>query len=139
MYLFSNSYRCLTYRKKLLLSVSVLRWWYPCLISSVLQDAPLKYLSVTVFENCSVEMIRDFYMDNDFRKIWDKTLIEHKQLQVDSSSGTEIGLMIKKFPLLTPREYILAWRVWEGSDGSFYCFTKVVLNKVWHWVENKLS
>ncbi|XP_006342846.1 uncharacterized protein [Solanum tuberosum] len=87
-------------------------------------DAPLKYLSVTVFENCSVEMIRDFYMDNDFRKIWDKTLIEHKQLQVDSSSGTEIGLMIKKFPLLTPREYILAWRVWEGSDGSFYCFTK---------------
>ncbi|XP_006342845.1 uncharacterized protein [Solanum tuberosum] len=89
-----------------------------------LKDAPLKYLSVTVFENCSVEMIRDFYMDNDFRKIWDKTLIEHKQLQVDSSSGTEIGLMIKKFPLLTPREYILAWRVWEGSDGSFYCFTK---------------
>ncbi|XP_049394198.1 uncharacterized protein LOC125858456 isoform X3 [Solanum stenotomum] len=89
-----------------------------------LKDAPLKYLSVTVFENCSVEMIRDFYMDNDFRKIWDKTLIEHKQLQVDSSSGTEIGLMIKKFPLLTPREYILAWRVWEGNDGSFYCFTK---------------
>ncbi|WMV22610.1 hypothetical protein MTR67_015995 [Solanum verrucosum] len=89
-----------------------------------LKDAPLKYLSVTVFENCSVEMIRDFYMDNDFRKIWDKTLIEHKQLQVDSSSGTETGLMIKKFPLLTPREYILAWRVWEGNDGSFYCFTK---------------
>ncbi|KAK4736300.1 hypothetical protein R3W88_010561 [Solanum pinnatisectum] len=89
-----------------------------------LKDAPLKYLSVTVVENCSVEMLRDFYMDNDFRKIWDKTLIEHKQLQVDSSSGTEIGLMIKKFPLLTPREYILAWRVWEGNDGSFYCFTK---------------
>lgn len=88
------------------------------------KDAPLKYLSVTVFENCSVEMLRDFYMDNDFRKMWDKTLIEHKQLQVDSSSGTEIGLMIKKFPLLTPREYILAWRVWEGNDESFYCFTK---------------
>lgn len=89
-----------------------------------LKDAPLKYFSVTVFENCSVEMLRDFYMDNDFRKIWDKTLIEHKQLHVDSSSGTEIGLMIKKFPLLTPREYVLAWRVWEGNDGSFYCFTK---------------
>ncbi|KAM3267777.1 hypothetical protein P3S67_031762 [Capsicum chacoense] len=88
------------------------------------KDAPLKYLSVTIFENCSVEMVRDFYMDNDFRKIWDKTLIEHKQLQVDTSSGTEIGLIIKKFPLLTPREYILAWRMWEGNDGSFYCFTK---------------
>lgn len=88
------------------------------------KDAPLKYFSVTVFESCSVEMLRDFYMDNDFRKSWDKTLIEHKQLQVDTSSGTEIGLMIKKFPLLTPREYVLAWRVWEGNDGSFYCFTK---------------
>ncbi|KAJ8553165.1 hypothetical protein K7X08_023843 [Anisodus acutangulus] len=88
------------------------------------KDAPLKYLSVTVFENCSVVMLRDFYMDNNFRKIWDKTLIEHRQLQVDTSNGTEIGLMIKKFPLLTPREYILAWRVWEGNDGSFYCFTK---------------
>ncbi|XP_009793255.1 uncharacterized protein [Nicotiana sylvestris] len=88
------------------------------------KDAPLKYLSVTVFENCSVEMLRDFYMDNDFRKVWDKTLIEHKQLQVDTSSGIEIGLMIKKFPLLTPREYVLAWRVWEANDGSFYCFTK---------------
>lgn len=100
----------------------------------MLQDAPLKYFSVTVFENCSVEMLRDFYMDNDFRKIWDKTLIEHKQLQVDSNSGTEIGLMIKKFPLLTPREYVLAWRVWEGNDGSFYCFTKVLtLSKfIWH-------
>lgn len=97
----------------------------------MLQDAPLKYLSVTVFENCSVEMLRDFYMDNDFRKVWDKTLIEHKQLQVDTSSGIEIGLMIKKFPLLTPREYVLAWRVWEANDGSFYCFTKV-LNKVQH-------
>ncbi|XP_059280876.1 uncharacterized protein LOC132034500 [Lycium ferocissimum] len=88
------------------------------------KGAPLKYLSVTVFENCSVEMLRDFYMDNDFRRVWDKTLIEHKQLQVDTSSGTEIGLMIKKFPLLTPREYVLAWRVWEANDGSFYCFTK---------------
>lgn len=64
-------------------------------------------------------------MDNEYRKEWDKTLVEHVQLQIDESSGTEIGHTIKKFPLLTPREYVLAWRVWEGKDRTFYCFIKV--------------
>ncbi|CAK9156462.1 unnamed protein product [Ilex paraguariensis] len=89
------------------------------------KDGPLKYLSVTIFENCSAEVLRDFYMDNDYRKQWDKTLIKHEQFQVDESNGTEIGRTIKKFPLLTPREYILAWRVWEGKDKIFYCCSKV--------------
>ncbi|KAH7866721.1 hypothetical protein Vadar_024046 [Vaccinium darrowii] len=88
------------------------------------KDGPLKYLSVTIFENCSAEMLRNFYMDNDYRKKWDKTLAVHEQLEVDESNGTEIGRIIKKFPLLTAREYILAWRVWEAKDGTFYCFSK---------------
>ncbi|ESQ29867.1 hypothetical protein EUTSA_v10011546mg [Eutrema salsugineum] len=84
---------------------------------------PMQYLSVTVFEDCSAEILRDFYMDNDYRKQWDKTVVEHEQLQVDSNSGIEIGRTIKKFPLLTSREYVLAWKLWEGKD-TFYCFTK---------------
>ncbi|CAG7882461.1 unnamed protein product [Brassica rapa] len=84
---------------------------------------PVKYLSTTVFENCSPEVLRDFYMDNEYRKQWDKTVVEHEQLQIDSNSGIEIGRTIKKFPLLTPREYVLAWRLWEGKD-KFYCFIK---------------
>ncbi|CAH8306273.1 unnamed protein product [Eruca vesicaria subsp. sativa] len=84
---------------------------------------PMKYLSVTVFEDCSPEILKDFYMDNDFRKQWDKTVVDHHQLQVDSNTGIEIGRTIKKFPLLTSREYVLAWKLWEGKD-SFYCFTK---------------
>lgn len=64
-------------------------------------------------------------MDNGYRKSWDKTLAVHEQLEVDISNGTEIGRIIKKFPLLTAREYILAWRVWEAKDGTFYCLTKV--------------
>ncbi|PSS18200.1 StAR-related lipid transfer protein like [Actinidia chinensis var. chinensis] len=88
------------------------------------KDGPLKYLSVTIFDNCSAESLRDFYMDNNYRKNWDKTLIEHEQLQVNESNGTEIGRIIKKFPLLTAREYLLAWRVWESKDGTFYCFSK---------------
>ncbi|XP_058228218.1 uncharacterized protein LOC131336403 [Rhododendron vialii] len=88
------------------------------------KDGPLKYLSVTIFENCSAEKLRNFYMDNEYRKNWDKTLAVHEQLEVDESNGTEIGRIIKKFPLLTAREYILAWRVWEAKDGTFYCFSK---------------
>ncbi|WCJ37172.1 Polyketide cyclase/dehydrase and lipid transport superfamily protein [Euphorbia peplus] len=88
------------------------------------KDEPLKYLSMTVFENCSVEKLVGFYMDNDYRKQWDKTIVQHDQLQVDETTGTEIGRTVKKFPLITPREYILAWRLWEGEDKTFYCFIK---------------
>ncbi|XP_010449745.1 PREDICTED: phosphatidylcholine transfer protein-like isoform X2 [Camelina sativa] len=84
---------------------------------------PMKYLSVTVFEDCSAEILRDFYMDNDYRKQWDKTVVDHEQLQVDTITGVESGRTVKKFPLLTSREYLLAWRLWQGKD-KFYCFTK---------------
>ncbi|KAK6911164.1 START domain [Dillenia turbinata] len=92
--------------------------------SSSLNDGPLKYLSVTIFENCSTKVLRDFYMDNDYRMKWDKTIVEHQQLQVDQTNGLEVGRTIKKFPFLTPREYVLAWRLWEGNGKSFYCYTK---------------
>ncbi|XP_047318769.1 uncharacterized protein LOC124922088 [Impatiens glandulifera] len=87
------------------------------------KDGPMKYLSLTILDNCSPEMLQDFYMNNDYRKQWDKTFIDHHQLQLDKS-GTEICQMIKKFPLLTPREYIIAWRTWKTEDGTFYCISK---------------
>lgn len=104
-------------------------------LSFCLQDGPLKYLSVTVFENCSPEMLKNFYMDNDYRKQWDKTVVEHEQLQVDKINGVEIGRTIKKFPLLTPREYVLAWRLWEGKDKKFYCFLKVTVTLMWSYMQ----
>uniref|UniRef100_A0A7C9EBC2 START domain-containing protein n=1 Tax=Opuntia streptacantha TaxID=393608 RepID=A0A7C9EBC2_OPUST len=88
------------------------------------KDGPFKYLSVTVFGNCSPELLRDFYMDCEYRKQWDRTVVEHEQLQIDERTGIEIGRTIKKFPLLTHREYVLAWKVWEGSNKTYYCFTK---------------
>lgn len=66
-------------------------------------------------------------MDNDYRKQWDSTVLMHEQLQMDGTSGIEVGRTLKKFPLLTPREYILSWRLWEGKDETFYCFTKVLI------------
>ncbi|WVZ75785.1 hypothetical protein U9M48_023816 [Paspalum notatum var. saurae] len=85
---------------------------------------PPKYLSITTYERCSTEQLRDFYMDNEYRMEWDNTVTKHEQLQYDEDSGVEVARTIKKFPLLTPREYILAWRVWEAKDKSFYCFIK---------------
>uniref|UniRef100_J3LCS6 START domain-containing protein n=1 Tax=Oryza brachyantha TaxID=4533 RepID=J3LCS6_ORYBR len=87
-------------------------------------EGPPRYLSITTYERCSTELLRDFYMDNEYRMEWDSTVIKHEQLQSDENSGIEIGRTIKKFPLLTPREYILAWRVWEGNEKSFYCLVK---------------
>jgi hypothetical protein len=83
-----------------------------------------EYLSCTVFENCSTRLLRDFYMDSDFRAEWDKTLVQHRQLQVCHITGTEVGLMIKKFPMMIAREYVLAWRIWEGDEQSYYCVLK---------------
>ncbi|XP_078443657.1 uncharacterized protein LOC144713050 [Wolffia australiana] len=88
------------------------------------KEGPVKYLSTTVFENCSTERLRDFYMDNEYRKAWDRTVVDHQQLELDEASGTEVGRTIKKFPLLALREYVLAWRVWQAEDGTFYCFIK---------------
>lgn len=101
--------------------------------SFIWQDGPLKYISTTVFENCSPKLLRDFYMDNQYRKLWDNTVISIEQLQVDESSGTEIGCLIKKFPFLTHREYVLAWRLWQDSEGAFYCLSKVS-EKLFHYI-----
>lgn len=88
------------------------------------KDGPLKYLSSTIFQNCDPDTLRDFYLDNDYRKQWDKTIADHEQLEVQKTNGIEIGRTLKKFPLLTAREYVLAWRLWEGNDKTFYCFIK---------------
>jgi hypothetical protein len=94
---------------------------------SFLQDGPPKYLSITTYERCKTELLRDFYMDNEYRMEWDNTVTKHEQLQCDENTGVEVGRTVKEFPLLTAREYILAWRVWEADDKSFYCFIKVTL------------
>ncbi|KAJ6835999.1 phosphatidylcholine transfer protein-like [Iris pallida] len=62
------------------------------------KDGPLKYLSVTVFEKCSTELLRDFYMDNEYRKEWDKTLLEHSMLQVMKPVEQKLGEWLKSSP-----------------------------------------
>ncbi|KAL5072261.1 hypothetical protein RYX36_011245 [Vicia faba] len=88
------------------------------------KNGPLKYWSMTVFNDISAEMLRNFYMDNHYRKQWDNTVVDHNQLQVDQSDGSEVGRTVKKFPFLKPREYVLTWKLWEGNDQTFYCYIK---------------
>ncbi|KAL8113599.1 uncharacterized protein LOC141664247 isoform X2 [Apium graveolens] len=44
--------------------------------------------------------------------------------KVGEGNGVEIGRLIKKFPLLTAREYVLAWRLWEKGEDTYYCISK---------------
>ncbi|BBN09843.1 hypothetical protein MPTK1_4g23140 [Marchantia polymorpha subsp. ruderalis] len=85
---------------------------------------PTQYLSCTIFENVTSELVRDFYMDNDYRMIWDKAVKQSQQLEIDEATGVEIGRSVKKFPFFAPREYVQTWRVWEGNDKTFYCYIK---------------
>lgn len=89
-----------------------------------------EYLSTTVFETCSTQLLRDYYMDSDFRAEWDKTLLEHRQLEICPVTGTEVGQSVKKFPLMTAREYVLAWRLWEGDEETYFCVLQVFLKPV---------
>lgn len=88
------------------------------------EGGPPEYLSTSVFENCCTEKLRDFYMDNEYRMAWDRSFASHLQLEVCKESGIEIGRLVRKFPLMRPREYVLAWKLWEGEDKTFYYFAK---------------
>lgn len=85
---------------------------------------PTEYLSISIFDNCSTEKLRDFYMDSEYRMLWDGTFESHEQLDVNKETGVEIGRFVRKFPFMHPREYVLAWKVWEGEDNTFYYFAK---------------
>lgn len=87
---------------------------------------PTQYLSKTTFFGCSPPLLRDFYMDDEYRGAWDTSLNSARQLALCNESGVEVGHWVKKLPLFgANRDYVLAWRVWEDSKGGSYCVTKV--------------
>lgn len=86
--------------------------------------SPTEYLSTSLFCNCSCKRLKDFYMDSEYRLRWDKTFESYELLHSDEKTGYEVGRFIRRFPFIRPREYVLAWRLWEGEDGSYYYFAK---------------
>eukprot|EP00270_Netrium_digitus_P013122 TRINITY_DN4333_c0_g1_i4.p1 TRINITY_DN4333_c0_g1~~TRINITY_DN4333_c0_g1_i4.p1 ORF type:complete len:367 (-),score=74.64 TRINITY_DN4333_c0_g1_i4:307-1407(-) len=87
---------------------------------------PTEYKSTTAFEDTTVEAVRDFFMDSDFLLGWDNLVKSYRQVAFCPDSGVEVGVFLKKYPLCSPREYVLGWKVWKGAGGEWYCITKAV-------------
>ncbi|KAL5071137.1 hypothetical protein RYX36_022024 [Vicia faba] len=79
---------------------------------------PLKYWSMTVFNDISAEMLRNFYMDNHYRKQWDNTVVEHNQLQLDESDGSEVGRTVKKIVCFVSKPKRRASVSYGGRSGG---------------------
>ncbi|KAF7816626.1 StAR-related lipid transfer protein 7, mitochondrial [Senna tora] len=90
------------------------------------KEGPPQYRSRTVFEDATPEIVRDFFLDDEFRPRWDDMLARATTLEECPTTGTTKVQWIRKFPFFCKdREYIIARRVWE-SGRSYYCVTKGV-------------
>ncbi|KAK4273835.1 hypothetical protein QN277_017154 [Acacia crassicarpa] len=90
------------------------------------KEGPPQYRSRTVFEDATPEVVRDFFLDDEFRPRWDDMLASATTLEECPTTGTTKVQWIRKFPFFCKdREYIIARRVWE-SGRSYYCVTKGV-------------
>ncbi|XP_073287145.1 uncharacterized protein [Primulina huaijiensis] len=87
---------------------------------------PIVYRSKTVFEDATMELVRDFFWDDEFRSKWDPMLSYFKILEECPHTGMMIVHWIKKFPFFcSDREYIFGRRIWEAGR-TYYCVTKQV-------------
>eukprot|EP00897_Mesotaenium_endlicherianum_P001262 jgi/Mesen1/1163/ME000124S00195 len=87
---------------------------------------PTEYRSRTVVQECTPELMRDFFWDDDFRKEWDDLLLSHKTLEACTKTGVQIVQWVRKFPFFCKdREYVIGRRIWS-LGSTFYCITKGV-------------
>ncbi|KAI3705862.1 hypothetical protein L1987_76111 [Smallanthus sonchifolius] len=93
-----------------------------------LERGPPQYCSMTLYEDATPELLRDFFWDDNLRLKWDDMLLHATILEEFPAIGASIVHWIRRFPLFcSDREYIIGRRIWE-LDGSFYCVTKGVPN-----------
>ncbi|CAM6090734.1 unnamed protein product [Calypogeia fissa] len=87
---------------------------------------PGEYKSRTVFENVPVEILRDFFWDDDFRQYWDEMLISSKTWEECPRTGAMVVHWVRKFPIFCKnREYTISRRIWAAGD-AYYCVTKAI-------------
>ncbi|KAJ7952220.1 StAR-related lipid transfer protein like [Quillaja saponaria] len=90
------------------------------------ETGPRQYRSRTVFEDATLELVRDFFWDDAFRLKWDDMLIHASTMEECTATGTMIVHWVRKFPFFcSDREYVIGRRIWE-SGRSYYCVTKGV-------------
>lgn len=90
------------------------------------ETSPPQYCSLTVYEDATPELLRDFFWDDDLRPKWDDMLLHATTLEEFPTVGASVVHWIRKFPFFcSDREYTIGRRIWE-SKRSFYCVTKGV-------------
>ncbi|XVE65899.1 hypothetical protein DITRI_Ditri08aG0037000 [Diplodiscus trichospermus] len=90
------------------------------------ESGPAVYRSRTVFEDATIEVVRDFFWDDEFRPKWDTMLAYVNILEECPRTGTMIVHWIRKFPFFcSDREYVIGRRIWEAGK-TYYCVTKGV-------------
>ncbi|MED6222367.1 hypothetical protein PIB30_063619 [Stylosanthes scabra] len=90
------------------------------------ENGPPQYRSRTVYEDASIELLRDFFWDDEYRLKWDDMLIHASTLQECPVTGTMMVHWVRKFPFFcSDREYIIGRRIWDAGQ-AYYCVTKGV-------------
>lgn len=79
-----------------------------------------------MLEDVTPTIVRDFFWDDEFRRVWDDMLIYTKTWEECKDTGFMITQWVRKYPFFCKdREYILGRRIWE-SNNTYYCITKGV-------------
>ncbi|XP_050151716.1 uncharacterized protein LOC126626429 [Malus sylvestris] len=90
------------------------------------ETGPPQYRSSTIYEDCTPELLRDFFWDDEFRAKWDDMLVHASTLEECPTTGTMLVHWVRKFPFFcSDREYLIGRRIWE-SGRTYYCVTKGV-------------
>ncbi|KAB2608959.1 hypothetical protein D8674_012127 [Pyrus ussuriensis x Pyrus communis] len=90
------------------------------------ETGPPQYRSSTIYEDCTPELLRDFFWDDEFRVKWDDMLVHASTLEECPTTGTMLVHWVRKFPFFcSDREYLIGRRIWE-SGRIYYCVTKGV-------------
>ncbi|TQD98975.1 hypothetical protein C1H46_015445 [Malus baccata] len=90
------------------------------------ETGPPQYRSSTIYEDCTPELLRDFFWDDEFRVKWDDMLVHASTLEECPTTGTMLVHWVRKFPFFcSDREYLIGRRIWEAGR-TYYCVTKGV-------------
>eukprot|EP00850_Spirogloea_muscicola_P008667 SM000047S16806 [mRNA] locus=s47:69421:71980:+ [translate_table: standard] len=84
-----------------------------------------EYVSQTVIEGCSAELMRNFFLDDNFRYAWDDARTESNIIEDWDAGAYQVVHWVRKFPFfLKSREYVIGRRLWLAEDGTAYCVSK---------------
>lgn len=93
-----------------------------------LPDGKTEYKSITIAPDATAREFMDFYLDDDFRPVWDGMITHHEVLETgDFSQRQQVVRWIRSFPFafLSDREYTIARAMFDrGAD--LYGITKAV-------------